>query len=68
MPYFTTISIRTSKDLFLELDRVLEKYKDTSIYISLVGLREAVLQIYIKNYYLSKYKVYLEYIFTNLTR
>lgn len=56
MSYYTTISIKTNKDLIEILDIVIEKYKENiEVYTYLVRLKESILNYYIKEYYISKY-------------
>lgn len=56
MSNYTTISIKTNKNLIDILDKVVDKYKeDKEVYTSLVRLKESILNYYIKEYYISKY-------------
>lgn len=55
MSNYTLVAIPTSSSFIELLDKLLEKYKENKeVYTSLVRLKEAVLNSYIKDYYISK--------------
>lgn len=62
---YTTISIPANSSILELLDRVIRDSKDDSKdYTTLVRLKESILNLYIKDYYLSKLlSIFLKYLF-----